>query len=370
MKKDIKQDKRKNYQVRLFRDEDKQSLLQLSKSHYKEREQSKEEYFEWLHQGGPAGKSIIVVGEEISTGKIIGFAFYVPFTIKYGKNYKICHLGCNALVQPDYRRKGVYAAFQELFEQCVEDPFITYGFPKPQAVVPHSKVGKFPISTIPLMVRPLNIDRLTKTRYGNPVLRTLINTGWNIAGSTLWRPSPVDYANGIQVIQVDSFGNRFDKFWSKIAGKYEIIIKRDSEFLNWRFCNLGFRSYDILSAQVGDELVGYAVIRCTEIQRTPIGLVMDMLIERSSRGEQAGLSILSEATKIFTRAGMDLMGSLMFPSTNEFDILRKAGFVNAPARFSPQVFQLMVTSLSLQAPREYLEKKERWFMTMANHDAV
>ena len=89
--------------VRLYRDEDKSSILKLSKTHYKEREQAKEEYFDWLRHGGPAGESIVAVGEEISSGEIIGFAFYVPFLIRFGDANRVCHLGCNALVKAEYR---------------------------------------------------------------------------------------------------------------------------------------------------------------------------------------------------------------------------------------------------------------------------
>jgi hypothetical protein len=169
---------------------------------------------------------------------------------------------------------------------------------------------------------------------------------------------------------VTCFDERFDQFWERVSDKYEIIIKRDRAFLTWRFYNTSFRSYEILAAKVGGELAGYAVLRCTEIEGIATGLIMDLLVEQGARGEAAGMLLVEQATCRFEEAGMALAGSLMLPHTHEFAILRKSGYVKAPERFSPQGFQLNAKSLSSEVSQEFLAQSSRWFITMANHDAV
>jgi GNAT superfamily N-acetyltransferase len=156
----------------------------------------------------------------------------------------------------------------------------------------------------------------------------------------------------------------------RVADKYDIIVKRDRTFLTWRFCNLSFRSYYILTARASGELVGYAVLRCTEIEEVRTGLIMDLLVEPSERGEEAGLLLVEKATRWFREAGMALAGSLMLRHTQEYEILHRAGYVDCPERFAPQAFRLTTTSLSPRVPNEFLAQADRWFVTMANHDAV
>jgi hypothetical protein len=202
-------------------------------------------------------------------------------------------------------------------------------------------------------------------------MRLAVEIGWKVAGNTIWRPTrALAEPWGIQLSQPTSFDEAFDQFWERVADKYDIIIKRDRAFLTWRFCNTSFRTYEILAAKVGGELVGYAVLRSTEIEGVATGLITDLLVEQSDRGEAAGLLLAQQATTRFEEAGMSLAGCLMLPHTHEFAILRQSGFVKAPERFSPQTFQLNAKSLSPELSQESLAQSSRWFVTMANHDAV
>lgn len=361
----------KSWQARWYRDEDKPSLLRLSAFHYGNKEVAKEAYFDWLYGGSPAGRPLVTVAEARQSNEIIGFLWHVPFHVSLRGTSGLCHLGCNGLVHPEYRRQGIYVAFHDLVFRDVEDSLFIYGFPKPIAVYPLRKVGIFPVSSIPLLVRPLDMGLLVQKRLSNPASRWIVNIGWWVAGSTIWRPRrSLSQKGGLCVSSESGFDESFDHFWERVADKYDIIIRRDRTFLTWRFCNLSFRSYRILAARAGGELVGYAVLRCTEIEGVRIGLIMDLLVEPSPRGESAGLLLVEEATRRFQEARMALAGCLMLRHTQEYGILRRADYLECPEPFAPQAFRLTTISLSPHVSNEFLAQTERWFMTMANHDAV
>ncbi len=359
------------WRVRQYQEADRESLLRLSASHYGERDQARPEYLDWLASGGPAEPTMITVAEKVDSGEIVGFAFYIPLEVSFDGTCERCHLGCNLLVHPRYRGQGIYAAFNELFRKEGIESLFSYGFPKPAAMIPHRMMGKFPVSRIPLLVRPLDMPRLTAERIGNPLMRAALNLGWPIAGSTLWRSqSGGSDRDGINVLAKSEFDEKFDHFWAKHQQKYAIAIQRDRSFLNWRFSAPAFRSYEILAANAGDEMIGYAVIRCAEISGTETGLVMDLLVEPGRQGDQAGLRLIAEATRRFKDSGMAMAACLMLDHTQEYRILRRAGYIDAPERFSPQRFHLSTTSLSTRAPMEFLAQHDNWFITLANHDAV
>ena len=85
-------------------------------------------------------------------------------------------------------------------------------------------------------------------------------------------------------------------------------------------------------------MVGYALLRCAEIQGVRAGLIMDLLVEPTPRGEEAGLLLLETATRRFREAGMWMAASLMLGHTQECALLRRAGYVPCPRWLAPRPF--------------------------------
>ena len=355
--------------ARHYRPEDKPGVLKLSKYHYGTRDQAFEEYIDWYGGESPAGRATVIVGEDTHSREIIGFSFFMPVIVKVGNEYGVARMGGNAVVHPDYRMRGIFGSFHKVAKEDLADSWFSYGFPKPKALIAHRKGGRVPVSDLPLLIRPLNMRQLAGERLKSPLLRVAARAGWWVASRTVWR-QPTPDPQGIVVRHEERFDASFDRFWERIADKYEIIIKRDSAFLNWRFCGYSFRPYRLLTARRNGELIGYLVTRCTKVECVPTGLIMDLLVEPGPGGDRAGQLLLAAATQYLTEAGMSLAGCLMLPHTHEYRILRRAGFIDAPARFAPQRFMLLAQSFSNHTPAEYLTRAERWFISMANHDAV
>ncbi|HZW02729.1 MAG TPA: hypothetical protein VFF68_02280 [Anaerolineaceae bacterium] len=357
--------------ARLYQPEiDKAGLQKLSEFHYGTRDQAHTEFIDWFSGTSPAGHATVVVGEDTTSHEIIGFCFYMPVAAKVGDDYGVARMGGNAVVHPDYRMKGVFRSLQQVGKTSLGNIWFSYGFPKPSAVEVHKRGGRVKVSDLPLLVRPVDMGQLAEARLKNPLLRAAARAGWWLAGRTIWR-QPRPAPQGITVRPEETFDASFDRFWERVAGKYEIIIKRDSAFLNWRFCATPFRQYRLLTARGRDgELAGYLVLRCTTIEGVKTGLIMDLLVAPGERGDRAGLLLVAAATRQFAEAGMALAGCLMLPHTHEYRLLTRAGYLNAPARFAPQRFMLLSQSFSDRTPSEYLTRAERWFISMANHDAV
>jgi GNAT superfamily N-acetyltransferase len=361
----------RDWRVREFSPEDKPSLLRLSRRHYGEKEQAQERYVDWLYNACTGGHSFIAIAEEIKTGEVLGFSFQVPFPVQAMGRQGVCRLGCNALVDPNYRRQGIYFALTELVDSSIGDTLFTYGFPKPRAITAHEKVGKFQVGPIPLLVRPLDIGALTSHRLRNPLLRWTVNAGWRIGAMTFFRPLSTDIGRAQIEIRANVEPDaRFDAFWGRIRGKYDIIIPRDSRFLGWRFVEPRFRKYSLFVAETGGIILAYMALRVTDIEGISIGLIMDLLVEPSTRGELAGTLLIQRALDESQAAGTALAGCLMLPHTQEYSLLRRMGFVEPPERLSPQAFRLMASNLSSEIPDETLANRDHWFVTMANHDAV
>jgi GNAT superfamily N-acetyltransferase len=360
----------KTWQVRPYCGADRPSVLRLSALHYQGKEGGRAEYLDWLASDAPAGRPLAIVGEDVRTGDVVGFLWNVPFWLKVGPELHRAYMSCNGLVHPDFRRSAVYSAILEAAVRA-SDAVTIYGFPKEIALFRLQSAGSKAVTRIPLLVRPLVIDRLTRQRLAHPLLRLGVELGWGIASRTLLRSSDANLARwDVHLAEVADFDESFDAFWAKVAAKYEVSVIRDQAFLRWRFRGAAFRSYPILVARTGTEIVGYAVLRCAEIEGISCGMIADLLVESGARGDAAGRALVAEATRRLKAEGMALAGSLMLPHTQEYRVLRQTGYVPAPDRVAPQKFRIMATPFREGAYRDTLPSGDRWFVTMADHDAI
>jgi GNAT superfamily N-acetyltransferase len=358
------------YVTRWYQPADKQDILRLNAQQYGgESELAESDYFDWLcGEDNPAGRPVLPIAIETTGGQIVGFVWYIPIRLRYFGTSVLAFMGANALVHPDYRRRNIYTNLQAMaVEECIRrGATLLYAFGGPVSVKGPKALG-FETIDMPLLVKPLDIKQLAQARGFGPALPGALSLGWRLAEATVWRPQSVK--GNVTLHWEAGFDESFDRFWQKVADKYPIIVVRDRAFLTWRSCSVSFRQYDILAARDGTELIGYALLRCSEIQGVWAGLIMDLLVEPTARGEEAGLLMLAAATQRFRDAGMWMATSLMLGHTQEYALLRRAGYVPCPQWLAPRPYLLAVRGCSAQVPPGQMASQARhWFVTLANHD--
>lgn len=357
------------YVTRMYQQKDKASILALNALEGGVPELAKSEYFDWLYDRNPEGEPLLSVAVETDRDRVVGFVWYIPVRWRCLGSSELVYLGANALVHRDYRRRGIFKALQAMsIPECGRrGAKFVYGFGRPISLrgVRHLGFGE---ANIPLLVKPLDAKRLAQARGYHPFLQTALHAGWEVASATVFRPRSPDETFVVQ--QEKDIDASLDRFWDSVAGKYPITVERSSAFLRWRFCSVPFRDYVVLTARDGKEVRGYAVVRCAEVQGVQCGLIMDLLVEPTPHGEQAGLLLLDAATQRFQEAGMWMAACLMLGHTQEYKLLRRAGYVQCPGWLAPQAYVLAARGCSpgdLPGPtRDHIEK---WFVTLTNHDA-
>jgi GNAT superfamily N-acetyltransferase len=296
----------------------------------------------------------------------------LAYKIKVGDEYHRCYMGCHALVHPDFRRSALYGGLLKLQAMATAVDGVTlYGFPKELTIYRVRAAGFAHVARVPLLVRPLAMAALVARRIPKLARRIAMTLAWPIAAQTVYRPR---WSNawrwGLKAIEAETFDGSFDRFWERVAPKYNVTIARDRAFLLWRFRGASFRSYTILTARAGDELVGYAILRDYEIDGVRAGMIADLMVEPGARGDSAGLLLVNEATRRLKANGMALAGALMMPHVQEYEILRKAGYIEPPPRMSPQTFRIVAHPFRYGPYQGEVPPAEQWFFTMADHDAI
>jgi hypothetical protein len=355
-------------QVRVAGPDDHAGLLRLAAECQRGKEVGTEAYLSWLAGGTPEGPPIVVVAENRVSHEIVGFSWNLPLAVRLRHQPGRCYMSLNGLVHPDYRRTAIYTQMLDLdCRLSQQDGTFVYGWAKPVALFRVQSVGFRSVARVPLVVRPLRIRALVQPRLKKWWKRLGAQVGWGLASVSVFRPRPTLAGRwGLQVAEAPGFDASFDRLWDRVAGQYEVAVDRDRSFLTWRFTAPTFRGYQILTARAGGDLVAYAVIRSTEIEGVPTGMIADLVVEPTARGEAGGVLVVNEATRRFQADGRALAGTLMLSHCREFRVLRRAGYLECPEQFAPQPFRLMATPFT-DGPTP---AADRWFVTIADHDAI
>ncbi len=207
--------------------------------------------------------------------------------------------------------------------------------------------------------------------FAHPALQLLAGWGGKITTPLFFKAAPPPrQPTELTVTWLDRFDDRFDNLWQRVQDKYKIMVVRDQAFLTWRFASVSERNYKILAATANGQLVGYAVLRCTdEIRDIPVGLIMDFLLEPGQRGNFAGQLLMTKAWHYFREQRVWLAGGLAFPHTAEYQIMHKAGYRPTPAKYAPRFFRVAFNCFDADLPSTTQVSPDHWFLTIADYEA-
>lgn len=126
----------------------------------------------------------------------------------------------------------------------------------------------------------------------------------------------------IRIVQTERFGPDVDMFWRGASLDFPVAFARETEFLNWRFCECPQVRYHCFIALREGRSVGYIVLRRTEAGELPQGIIVDLMASR--RDSNTIRALVAFAVDFF---GDEVSAVQCATSVSEFsDVLRKFGF--------------------------------------------
>jgi len=132
----------------------------------------------------------------------------------------------------------------------------------------------------------------------------------------------------LELTTVDRFDDRADEFWEEAAAAFEFIQIRDTEYLNWRFCDPRGGDFVVRAAEESGRLLGYAATRIDGAE----AVVADLLTLPGR--PDVVRALVADAIDV-ARAGGALVLRADLPRRHPYrDALRESGFVSTPANTS------------------------------------
>jgi GNAT superfamily N-acetyltransferase len=364
--------KEEGWVSRRYSPKDAQDSLQLAGRTSSDTETTSPAYQEWQCQRNPAGPAITALAREAETGRLIGQVATIPIRVRLSAKVRLASLSLEPAIDPAYQGRDVLAGL--LKDVCAlsaeEGIAFTYGFPdQPSYSTFVNKAGFRNIGSVPLLVRPLNPERLAMK-----TTRSLVPGKAASVARRVWRtPAPVPRQQavpGLDIAQVDSFGSSFVLFWDRVQHRFPVMVVRDPTYLNWRFAGAPTRKYTTFVAKSEDEIRGFIVLRAASLGQFSAALIVELVVEASAEGRAAGRLLIDKAYSYFEDQDLDILASLALRHTDEFRLLRSRGFWVSPKFLEPRPFRLVVRCHDEErSPSRLAHDLRNWFVTMGDYDA-
>jgi len=261
---------------------------------------------------------------------VIGCLHIIP--LKYKGVYRVekCGTGADFAVHPDYRKLGLGFSLGEHVNVKLKDtghkftfsitgnPKLIHSMPRDHVMFPGEAVNYVKIEDIDrqLEAYPMSDDWLV--RVGFTALKGLTRLRGLLKGSK------IDH----NVEKADSFGAEADALWSDVENRYKFAVRRDSEYLNWKYCDYRVGGYQIRKTFDGDRLTGYCVFRINRYREEyPVGYISE-IVTMPGRFDIAG-ALVKSAVDWFSDEDVNIVNFQGMESSLLLDVLEGHGFLNS-----------------------------------------
>lgn len=211
------------------------------------------------------------------------------------------------------------------------------------------------VGPVPCLVRPLTRRALRRPDWPVTVNRV-------ISGVT--EPFIKIMARGTappaDVHPIARFDQSFTRLWERLTPSFDLAVRRDAAYLNWKYLSAPHVRYTIAALRRGDETQGYVVYRHVQEPRGRVTLLVDFLAHPD---DSAGLADLLAWVDAEARAAHSDKVRAFAMHAGFRRIMRRCGYFQVKS-----TMQFVVKINALDMDNEFYEKTDKWHVTLGDSD--
>ncbi len=316
----------------------------------------------WLYRDNRLGLMPITVAEEAASGRLVAQYAVKPVGMRIGGRDCVGTFSLDTMVHPEFQNRGLFVNLADRTYRDLADMRIpiTYGFPnKNSSHGFFTRLDWCPIGrTVPLYGKVLSMKGMLKRWITRNRHRAAVPAAKAYKGSYT---TPA----GVAIQPIAHFDTRFDTLWGTVSDRFPVAVRRDSEYLNWRYVENPSEEYQRLAIEKDNRLSGYMVLKAQEKFGLRIGFIIDILTET----EECADILIRCALDYFARIHVDLACCLMLyrPYVR---VLAANRFIKIPRSLFPQDLNLGVRVHTDEYPASLLTNRNNWFVSWGDCDVI
>ena len=163
-----------------------------------------------------------------------------------------------------------------------------------------------------------------------------------------------------EVQPVRHFDESFTRLWERVRDKFAVSVRRDAQYLNWRYVHAPHVRYAIGALRRDGEVAGYVVYRHVREPQSRVTLLVDFLVDPSD--EQGWITLLRWLDREARAADSDKIRTFVLHQGFR-RILRKSGYY--PLKSTMEFFAKINDAV---VPAGFYDSTDHWHITLGDSD--
>ena len=310
--------------------------------------------WEWQYRrnpNNPGSEPAIWIAREGTT--LVGQYATMPVRLSLGGREVQGSWGMDVMVAPERQRQGLG---EVLFRTWDRNVGASLGLGLSDSSYRLFQKLRWPdVGPIPCFVKPLTRRALRRPDW--PVaLNRLVSAITLPVVKIVGRPRPL--AAEVRLIQ--RFDDSFTALWDQVAPKFDLAVRRDAAYLNWKYVNAPHVRYTLVALRRNDRNVGYAVYRHLHEPRGRVTLLVDFLVDPAD--ENGMRTLLAWVDREARQADSDKIRT--FALQADFRrVLKRSGYFQVKS-----TMEFVVKVNALPVDPQFYERTDNWHITLGDSD--
>jgi hypothetical protein len=261
--------------------------------------------------------------------------------------------GSDAMVAPERRRQGIGEALVRTWDRNSGAVLSLGATNEGRKLLDRLRWPDAHI--VPCLVKPLTRRAVRLPRWPAPINRLVSAVTWPIV-NIVSRSRPLR----AECEPIRRFDSSFTDLWERLAPKFDLAVRRDAAYLNWRYIEPPHVRYAIVALKRQGELHGYAVYRHRHEPLGRVTLLLDFLVDPE---DVAGLKTLLRWVDRAARAeDTDKVRAYAMNAAYR-RALRRNGYFAVKS-----TLEVSIKVNAVQVPSGFYDDTARWHITYGDSD--
>jgi hypothetical protein len=209
--------------------------------------------------------------------------------------------------------------------------------------------------TLPTLVKPLTRRAVRLPNWPNSINRIVSAVTLPVV-QIVSRSRPLR----AECEPIRRFDTTFTALWERLAPKFDLAVRRDAPYLNWRYIEPPHVRYSVVALKRQGEVHGYAVYRHRHEPLGRVTMLVDFLVDPD---DVAGLKTLLRWVDRAARAeDADKVRCCVMHGVFR-RVLRRNGYFNVKSSL-----EVGVKVNAVQVPKGFYEDTDGWHITLGDSD--
>lgn len=263
----------------------------------------------WRYDRNPHGASVSFLTRPAGQAGVSGYACSPRRALCFGDETTLAPVGetGDVMTHPQWRKRGLFsdldraamAETKRLGWPCV------FGLPNRRSAHIFVELGWDVIGTVRPWTLVLRADAGARRELARDGRARAWLAAWTARGCRAARARGATLGRGYRCLALQRFPREVEELARRVERRFAFMIRRDADYLNWRFADSPSRLHRILGVYDDAEaFVAYAVVQLPRAEE-PLGYLVDVLGADDAAlaaAIEAGLSTLEAAGTSLVRA--------------------------------------------------------------------